>query len=512
MGLRLHKIRHLLALVFFVALTQGTWAQEGSSGQTPSGQTPDQSSGGAPPTATGAGGPNLENPPLSGLDTPRAEPVFGGRSYLLPGLQFTETVGSNVFGGSGSAVSTVSQGLGSVDLQKIWRRNAIGLDYLGGGSYYTGHEISGIGHVYQEHSLAVDERYLWRTGQLAIRDSFDYLPEGTFGFGAVGGGGNFSSALGGISGIGQGTGLGGGLAGGTPTGLYGGGAYGSIGYQPRIDNLSIVDITQEFSRRTSVTLGGGFGLSDYLNKSNVLFPVINSEQVTGQAGINHLLTRNDQIAVVYAYQQVRFPEANAGRINVQVWNVMYSHRITGRLNLVLGGGPQITEIHRPPVFLFGIFKILIPTQTVLSGDAMATLGYTVSTKTHTLLQFQRYVTAGSGLFPGANTNAFRASVSHVFGRRWTGSVGGGYSYNSALSNSSPTEGINSLHYHYWFLGASLRRQLSQHFDAFASYQFNSFGSSSCASPSTNSSVCGREFHQHTGSIGIDWRPRPIRLD
>lgn len=510
MNLRLHKIRHLLALIFFVALTQMTWAQEGSSGQAPSGQTPDQASGGAPPTATGAGAPNLENPPLSGLDAPRSEPAFGGRSYLLPGLQFTESVSSNVSGNSG--LSAVSQGLGSVDLQRIWKRYAIGLDYLGGGTYYTGPQIAGIGHVYQEHSLAVDQRYLWRTGQLAIRDSFDYLPEGSFGFGSVGGSGSFSSALGGISGVGAGTGLGSGLSGGTSTGLYGGGAYGSVGYQPRIDNVGIVDITQEFSRRTSVTLGGGFAVSDYLNKSNLPFRVINSQQVTGQAGINYLLTRKDQISLEYAYQEFHFPQTIAGTVDVHVVNAIYAHRIAGRFNLVLGGGPQIVQLHQPPVFLFGFIKIPIPTKTIISGNGTARIEYTVSAKTHAALLYQRYVTAGSGLFPGANTNAFRTEFSHLFGRRWTASTDGGYAYSSVLINSAANVAINASNYHYWFAGAFLRRQLSRQFDAFATYQFNSFGSGACVSSATNRNACGRELNRSTGAIGIDWRPRPIRLD
>ena len=39
-----------------------------------------------PPAATApAEQNNAENPPLSGLDQPVAEPAFGGRSYLVPG-------------------------------------------------------------------------------------------------------------------------------------------------------------------------------------------------------------------------------------------------------------------------------------------------------------------------------------------------------------------------------------------------------------------------------------------
>ena len=79
------------------------------------------------------------------------------------------------------------------------------------------------------HTLAAVQRILWRTGQLAIRDSFSYLPEGSFGFSSYGGAAGFGSSLGnGLSGSGAGTGLGGGLGSGLPGGL-GSTSYGSIG-------------------------------------------------------------------------------------------------------------------------------------------------------------------------------------------------------------------------------------------------------------------------------------------
>jgi len=506
MNFLLQQIRHLRPVLVLVALSLCVWSQDDSTqGQTPTG---------APPAATGVGAePSLENPPLSSLDRPRFEPAFGGRSYLLPGLQVSETADSNANGGSGSGVSAITQGLGSIDLQKILKRYSVGLDYIGGGTVYTGSTVNGQGRAYQVHTLASDQRILWRTGQLAIRDSFDYLPEGSFGFGSVGGAGSFGSALGGIGGSGAGTGLGGGISGGTPTGLYGGGSFGSVGIEPRIDNTSIVDVTQELSARSSVTLGGGFAISDFLRNSSHL---INSQQSTLQAGYNRLLGPKDQVGVLYAFQEFHFPQAGSGSLNAQVWNVLYAHRITGRLNFVIGGGPQLIEIHNPATtfLLLGIFPITIPASTTktLTGNGSVTLGYTVSSRTSVQFLYQRFVTPGSGFLPGANTTAARLSASHVFGRHWTGTTDTGYSYNSGLHNFSTTAGLNSKAYQYWYFGASLRRQLSQHFDAFASYQLSDFGGHGCLTSTNTSNGCGQTIKRHTGQIGIDWHPHPIRLD
>jgi hypothetical protein len=410
-------------------------------------------------------------------------------------------------------VSAVTEGLGSADLQKIFKRYSVGLDYIGGASFYAGPSFNGQGHVTQMHTLSSDQRILWRTGQLAIRDSLDYLPEGTFGFGSLGGAGSFGAALGGVSGSGAGTGVGGGLAGGTPAGQYGGGSFGSIGYQPRIDNSAIVDVTEELSARTSVTLGAGFTISDYLRKQNNL---INSQQTTFQAGYNRRLGRKDQVGVLYAFQEFHFPQAGTGSLNTQVWNVLYSHRITGRLNFVVGGGPQLVDVHSPATtfLLLGIIPITIPATThrTISGNGSVTLGYTLSSRTSLQFLYQHFISPGSGFLPGANTDAARLSASHVFARRWTGTVDSGYSHNSALHNVSSSTGLNANGYQFWYLGASLRRQLTEHFDAFASYQFNEFGAHSCLSSGNQVNACGQTISRHTGLIGIDWRPRPIRLD
>jgi hypothetical protein len=529
---RVHKpIRLLLPMLALLLISSAASAQQDTpQAPVPQGQNapqdqnapqlPDNS--GPPPAATGGTGElNPENPPVTGLDVPRSEPAFGGRSYLVPGLQLSESAATNVAGtAGGSGVSAVSQALGSLDLQKLWKRYAVGVDYIGGGDFYSGTTFNGQGHVYQEHTLASDQRLLWRNGELALRNNFDYLPEGTFGFSSIGGSGSFSSALGGTTGVG--TGLGGGIAGGTPAGLYGGGAFGSVGFEPRIDDTSVAEVTQELSARSSVTLGGSFSLSHFLDKGNSSFPLINSEQTTLQAGYNRTLNPSNQVGLLYAFQEFHFPQAGSGSLSAQVWNLLYAHRITGKLNFVIGGGPQIVDVSSPAhtVFVqllpppFPQIPVNVAASTIrsISGNGTATIHYVFSSRTSAQLLYQRYVSAGSGFLPGSNTNVVRASASHMFRQRWTGLFDGGYSFNSALHNASQTTGLNSNAYRYWYAGGSLRRQLSPHFDVFAAYQFNDFGAYSCQTTATNTGVCGQSARRQTGQIGIDWRPRPIQLN
>ena len=467
---------------------------------------------GAIPAAITTAEQNAENPPLSGLDQPSAEPAFGGRSYLVPGFQVSESADSNAASTSSknSHTAEITRALASVDLQKIWRQYQFGLDYIAGGDFYAGPLINkSQGRATQVHTLAAVQRILWRTGQLAIRDSFDYLPEGTFGFSSYGGAAAFGSSLGnGVSGVGAGTGLGGGIGGGVPGGV-GSASYGSIAYQPRINNSTIVDIVQGLSPRSTVTMAGGYSFADYLNKSSAQFPIINSQQITGQVGYNHLLNRKDQIGIDYAFQEIHFPRAGSGSVNTHVWNALYGHRITGKLNLTVAGGPQLVIVHNPPIVL-GNFIIPVPETKSVSASGSVTFSYTVSSRTNAQVMYQRYVTPGSGFYAGANTDAARISLGHRLGRHWTTNTDVGYSHNSNLQKSNATSpGIHSHSYQFWYAGTSLQRELGQQFSFFLSYQFNDLGLGQCT---TGGSVCSATATRHTGMIGINWHPKAFRLD
>ena len=461
------------------------------------------SSGAAPAATAPAEQNNVENPPLSGLDQPTAEPAFGGRSYLMPGLQASESVDANSGSTGSTQTSEITRAVGSVDLQKLWKQYQLGMDYIAAGNFYTGQYANSLSRsrATQAHTFAAVQRILWRTGQLAIRDSFSYLPEGSFGFNSYGGAASFGSSLGGgVSGVGAGTGLGGGLGSGTGAGV----SYGSFGYQPRIDNTAIVDVVQGLSPRSTVTMSGGYSISHFLDVSNSAIPAINSQMTSGQLGYNHLLSRKDQIGLAYGFQEIHFPSAGSGSVTAHVGNVLYGHRITGKLNLTLGVGPQLIIVHHPPA-------APVSQTTSLSANASVTFNYTVSTRTNVQLAYRRYVTPGSGFYAGANTDSVRVSLGYRLGRRWMTTTDAGYSHNTNLQRSSTSpSGTKSHSYQFWYAGASLQRQLSQHFSVFATYQYNDLGFGSC--PTTGSTTCGVTASRQTGMVGLNWHPRPIRLD
>jgi len=496
------KLRDYICVLAFAALLCATAVAQDDSGQQPP-DSSQQPSSSQPAPAFGQTGPtpaqNVDNPPISGLDLPNLNPNASSRSFLVPGIHVSQAIDTNIGSqlGGQQAVQGVTRALGSLALQKLWNRYDVGLQYVGGGAYYGGQNIGWT----QFHSLDADQRYLWRTGQFALRDSFSYLPEGAFGYGAYGG----SGALGGVGGLGgAGGGIGGiGVGGGSGVLLGGAGALGSLGSSPRIGNVTIADITQSVTPRSSITLAGSYGLLHFINDQNFAvvngIPVMffNSQQVSAQAGYNYQINRSDQIGVLYAYQSFHFPTSLSGDFRTHVFHLLYGHRISGRMDLVLGGGPQITDIN----------SISGMTSNVsASGQALLRYRFTNASMT---ASYNHYNSSGSGFYGGAKTNLFRLTASRPFGRNWSGTADFGYTNNSRIL-PQVSGGVGGESFNYWYAGGSLHRQFGREFSGFVSYLFNDLGFDSTFCGGAPS--CSRVSRRQVALIGIDWTPHPIRLD
>ena len=424
-----------------------------------------------------------DNPPLSSLDSPSLEPHAAASSFLLPSAHVSQSLDSNLGGTSGnSSVHGVTRALGSLMLQRMWRHYETALDYSGGTAVYSGFSK----RFNQVHQLAGEQRILWRTGQLALRDSFSYLPEGTFGYGSFGGA--YQSGLGG---------MGGGISGGSVGGIFGPGQFATLGQVPRITNSAIVDITEALTPRSSVTMAGGYGLVHFTG-NNPRF--INSRQLSAQAGYNYQLNRKDQVALLYAFQDFHYPQVGGGSFLTHVVHVLYGHQISGRMNLVLGVGPQLTMVNSP----------LLGSTRRLSVSGRASLRYRFP-RTSLGLSYDRFNSNGSGFFLGATSDVARFSVSRPLTRLWTVTGDIGYSHNShVLPGVTSGTGVTARTFQYLYVGGAARRQLGRYFGFFMRYQFNnlSFDSSFCKTPGS----CGNTSQRHVASVGLDWHPRPIRLD
>jgi hypothetical protein len=460
--------------------------------------------------------PINENPPLSGLDLPSLQEHAAPLSYLQPGATFSESANTNIGNTlGGTSFGSISRGLGNLTLRRLWSHYNLALDYTGGVAYY---QNSG-GGARQVQNLGVDQKIQWKRGQLSFRDGFSYLPEGNFG-GAYGSLGSSGAADLGNTAFGS---------------FFGGNSFGGQGLTPRILNVSLAELSENLSPKSAVTATGGYAFTHFYGKDVSGASFIGSSQVSAQGGYNRILTPHTQVAVMYGYQGFDFSVLGTA-FHTHVVQGMYGHRISGRMDLLLGAGPQLTlidsqsEVCSDPTFLpfqCPVGDKLVPVTSNsrrLSVAAQARLRYRIS-RNSLGLQYERFVTSGGGLFTGAQTDMVSVGVEHPLSRKLSLSMDMGYAHNDRLQPLTPQQILACLStqtsqnacpandartYNTGFAGAALHRFFGREFNGFVSYQFNelAFDHSFCVS----GAPCGRISNRQVVTLGLDWTPRPIRID
>ena len=468
--------------------------------------------------------PVSENPPITGLDLPSLEPHTAPLSYLQPGATFSESADSNAASAVGGRqhFSSLTRALGSLELRRLWSNYDLAIDYVGGVGYYS---LQGQGAKLLQQ-MDLDQKITWKRGQLSLRDSFSYLPEGNFGasYGSMG-----------ARGIGS-------LAGTSFGAFMGGSALGTFGLVPRILNVADADVTENLTPKSSVTAAGGYAFTHfYGNDFTTGTSFLGVSQVSGQAAYDRVLSPHTQVALVYGYQGFDFSVSGIA-FHTHVIEAMYGHRITGRMDLLIGAGPQITKLDTksavcsdPTVTSILLCELIgdtvVPTtikDTKIGAAATFRLRYKFP-RTSVDLTYQRYDTSGSGLFGGAQTDLAKITVERPLSRVWNAFVDLGYSHNTRLQTLSAEQtgscvyqgqpnptglplcpGFNAKTFDLGFVGAGLHRQFGHDFHGFFSYQFNelAFDNSFCVA----GIACNRIANRQAITFGVDWTPRPMRLD
>jgi len=439
----------------------------------------------APAPAFGQNAPvlNPENPPVTGLDEPGLELRTATRSFVSPALQVSEsadTNGGNQIGASG--LESVTRVLGAFDMQQFWPKSDLFLEYLGGGAFYGSPY-----DVKQLQAAGLDAVTRWRTGQATLRDSFSYLPDGSFAIGTFGG----APGLGLASGT-----LGIGLQGGALPGTLNGAQLGSVGNIPRIANTATLDVVQAFNPVSAITVVGGFSNSHFDDPTHTL---INSDQITVEGGYSHLISRHDQIGLLYGFQLFQFPQAVGGEIYNHIVNVRWSHTITGRLSVIAGAGPQYTDLEEGGSY---------PHWSV---SARVQLRYKYG-HSSLVATYEKFTSSGSGFFAGANTQAARLGFKRPLGRTWDFYADLSYSRNTKIQ-SADFGAMNAGSYNEGSAGAVFRRHLGRAYDFFAAYRFNDVAFSTVGNvPVDLPGSTGRIALRHVGTMGVEWHPRPTRIE
>lgn len=490
------KRHHIWALAILFC-TVSAWAQDSTNSSSQGTQQPVPAYGQEnSPISTS------DNPPLSGLDAPSLEPHAAPLSYLQPGATLSQSADSNIGNSLGGAsFSSVTRGLGSLDLRRLWSNYDLALQYVGGVGYYS-QRGQGV-KLLQQMDFA--QKVSWKRGQLSLRDSFSYLPEGNFGasYGALG-----SQRVASIGGSAFGA-------------FFGGSALGTLGLVPRILNVAVADINESLTPKSALTAAGGYALTHFYGNDPVTGTTfIGTSQISGQLAYNRILTAHTQVALMYGYQGFDFSVFHTA-FHSHVIQAMYGHRISGRMDFLIAAGPQITKLSFPCSlldYLLGNPRCSLGPSGQIQGSlpdtrigvaGQARLRYRFP-RTSVDLRYERFETSGSGLFAGSQSDIARLSASRPLSRVWSAFADLGYSRNSRLQSSTTSAGVNARRYQDAFLGAGLHRQFGREFHGFASYQFSqlAFDNSFCGAQSG----CNHISHRSVLTVGLDWTPRPIRID
>jgi hypothetical protein len=427
---------------------------------------------------------NPENPPVTGLDEPRLDLHTATRSFISPALQVSEAVdtnGGDQFGNTDLANTT--RVIGALDLQQFWPKSDLFLEYLGGGAFYNNPY-----YATQLQAAGLEAVTRWRTGQVTLRDAFSYLPDGTFSIAAYGAVPGLGLAIGGM-----GNSLAGGVLPGSQS--FGSGQFGALGDIPRLANTAILDVVQALNPRSAITVVGAFSNAHFFDNPELL---INSDEITVEGGYSHLLSRHDQLGVVYAFQLFQFPQDTGGEIYNHVFNLRWSHTITGRMSLIASAGPQYTDL-----------GLLGTNYTHWTLSARVQLRYKLGHGS-VVASYEKFTSAGSGFFLGADTQAARLAYNRPLGRTWVFYGDLAYSHNSELQVPDVKIGaIGATSYNEGSGGAVLRKHFGRTYDFFAAYRFSELAFNSQVS---FGGPPGRISQRQVGAVGVEWHPTPTRIE
>jgi hypothetical protein len=311
-------------------------------------------------------------------------------------------------------------------------------------------------------------------------DRATYMPESPFGYGGFGFGGALGIDLGGATGSS--------LSVLNPLLDPNGTLLTTRG--PRTLNNTIVQAQYLAGARSSLTLSVSYGLLHFNHAG-----MVGSRNGMAMFGYNHSFTARDNVGLNYSFGEFRFP-GNGTNMNNHTINVTYGRRISGRMSMSLGAGPQVIILKTSG----------FADRTLISWSAQGSVNYRARRGSFSVNAF-RNTTNGGGVLPGATTDNVTVAWGTNLGRRWSASLGPGYSHNA---NLQPTATSNAEQkYDAEYATATLSRSLGRYTSMFLSYTFQTQSSSFSPCPAGS---CTDSLQRHVVSVGFDFHPRQISLE
>jgi hypothetical protein len=419
--------------------------------------------------------------PIAGAEEITPELPGSTHSYAIPSFSVWEGADSNaqlVPGMHMLQLATIPVGV--LDLNVAGRSNQFSLNVGGGGLIYDTASNESAGFL----DGGFTDSYTSRRWSFLISDRASYLPQASAGFAGIGFAGAFNNAP--FLGVGSG-----------PAALnpiFAPGQSVLAGQFAALSNVSIAQAQYEVNATNSVSVTGSFGIQHYLNDSSGLQSGNNTLTVFSW---DHQFSNTDSISVSYTLVRYRY-NGGSTALNDNIWRVGYSRRVSHRLSFVGLVGPQV--IYSAQAFVPGSQK-----STSVTGQASLT--YHLPRLSFNA-QYLHYVSPGSGVFQGANTDIVSGGVNTQLTRTWDLSLSAADSRNSRLGTFSTVSAFpnpGAINYEYGTL--RVNHVMGRHMRAFAVYELQHQTSGAAFVPGSTSTTLFR----HIFGIGIELHPRPLGL-
>lgn len=426
--------------------------------------------------------------PLTGVQFLSLGNLQVNRSYWEPRFDFAVTADSNPeenTNNSSSSTDWTGWGsfLGGVEIRRISGDSDLMIDYTGGGMYSNSEGASN--GIVQE--LGAVEAIRFRRSTLSFLDQLTYLPQAGLGFGGVGG----------LPLLGSGS-----------TGLTSGFATAQsilTGEGQNLANSSIVQLNIFLTPRSSITLAGGYDLLHFFGNN-----LLDSGAVTVQGGYNYKASEHNTFGLLYAYTGLRYSNSSES-IDLHSAEVSYGRLVTGRLAFQIAAGPEFELFQTPSSVGTGSSGGTTGTGNI--NGSTSNLGWTLTSslnyrreRTDFGLTYLHGVTAGSGVFAGAESDTATGTVTRRMSKTFSSGIIGGFSRNTNAGVALVSNQNSNLAYDYWFVGANFSHPFSETLALTFSYQlqYQNANSAFCIG-----ATCGTSVVRNLISVGVSWHERPL---
>ena len=405
--------------------------------------------------------------PLSGVEALTTGSLHRFTDMFDPGLSLSELGYTAPAQTSPATLTSGTTVVGTLDALKAWTDSNLRFNYSGSDTYYYPTAIYGPRNL-PSHNVALSLTIVDRRWTFRLRDSFLYSWQAGFG-GFFTGGPAAQDQLNPMTAV-------------QPS-LN---SFGTIltGFARQVNDSSSAEVDYSFSRRTTVTLSGSYGLLDFLTSG-----YLSSHTLDGRAGYNYALSARNTLALISEYDRTDFGGTST-RFDSALLQMSLGHRITGRLALQIAVGPELTLLHD-----FGASN----TQQ-LSWSLSGSLTHQTPRTGYSLSYF-RGVSPGSGIYQGTRSDTITGSANRRLSESWSGSINGGYAGNNALVPST----IFASTFKDWFAGANLGKQIGRHLNVGLNYQYQRQLTSSGACPVLS---CGVAPSYQVFGATMHWHPWP----